>query len=333
MTTITVSFAHQKPVAVSVGGTSERATRSQGSVGHYDVFISHWPCLRSTHLSSQKLFSKLGGAVKNWLRPLRQGKKVTANLLTTIDFARWKTMPRRCTSPAPRPSYIQQPDLISGLGPSAERDEPKPGPGCLSTHLHINSTQTLLLLLLLQHVSGRPRRAAWFLRVSMQIKRSGPLSSEGPCCRRPQLHDPARGERWRPSKAEPGSGSCAFCPLKITRFFSCMSMNSQWTHSVLQGCPVLVLVPPDSSAGFEPASALLTGRRSLSLPPSLSRVFNDASASFSALSVSVCSPLSPSARSYFIAPPTSRFRPRCTFSSFGGSRERSLVIHGEIKSH
>lgn len=67
------------------------------------MLISQWPCLCSTHLGSQKggrpdcgkALLKTGWTHEKGFHPPRQGRNVTANLLTTIDFARWKVTPRR----------------------------------------------------------------------------------------------------------------------------------------------------------------------------------------------------------------------------------------------
>ena len=103
-TTIIVSSARQKLVGVSLGGTPGR----RGAIWRVNFTLATSPPKSSS---------------QNWeepwrirLRPLQRGREVTANLLTTIDFARWKMMPRRRPSPAPPPSYMQQPDLISCFG-------------------------------------------------------------------------------------------------------------------------------------------------------------------------------------------------------------------------
>lgn len=165
--------------------------------------------------------------------------------------------------------------------------------------------------------SGRPQHAAWLLRVSVQIKRCGPLS-----CSPTAQRMASDGERWRPSKAEPGSGSCAFCPLEITRRLSCMSLSSRRRRSG-------VLVLRSSAQALNPPLPLPCSQVAGRSPSLLhAHVFLP-----TRRPVSVCSPLSPSAGSHLIAPPPSRFRPRCTFSSLGGSRVRSLVTRREIKSH
>lgn len=90
--------------------------------------------------------------------------------------------------------------------------------------------------------------------------------------RRPDPQPPP-GERWQPSKAEPGSGRCAFWPnsLKITQLFVCgyeyeFSVDAQHAYvcvCVCQCYPLFVLIPPtpsppqDRDAGMGQALNLL----------------------------------------------------------------------------